>query len=302
LNKGLFEYTCNNTTKVHVEWERFCLNKSAPNGEAIIFLPGVALDTDSTTVRQTALEFVKTSRLETYVVYTRVEDLRFLDTQRYQAMAIIELARELGLTNLTLVGNSQGANRVLHLQHLLKTDSTIRVNGLILTNPAGFFSQDPLSLIFRFFLDGLVLAPIELTVGQIGKKIKIRGIELQRAWQLLWDITSGFISELRMSGFNILKRMKREAKEASQEFKDISKIDVPMVIISGTKDLPFNPANFELSSNTNIDITKFIKGNRLATHGMHYFRIDQVAKVSWYSLCKLRESFFHQTISKTTLS
>ncbi len=287
MNKGNFEFTCHNTAKVSVKWEKFCHNTSAPNDYAVIFLPGVALDTDSVSVRQTALEYAKTSGLNTYAVYTRVEELCFINTQRYQAMAILELLKELGIKKLVLVGNSQGANRALYLNHILLGEEEISVEGLILSNPAGLYPQDPLGLIFRFFIDGLILAPIVLSFGQIGKKIKIRQHEFINALRLLTDVTIGLLKELKKSGKKIASRMRREAIEASNEFEYFEDSEVPMIIIFGEKDLPFNYEKFGGVTKLLSNSGKILLAKRISTHGLHYFRIEQVAKISWYLVNKI---------------
>lgn len=148
-------YHGENGIEVKVAWKEFkAKNEKVPENErAIIFLPGIAARADGENVGKLATAFADRSGRRVYAVTSSSEQIHqpklganerdpthFLSQE---ANAISQLIKDKGLTDVTLVGHSKGGIKAIDIAYNLKTDKSIKIDGLVLLNSLGLYDQSP---------------------------------------------------------------------------------------------------------------------------------------------------------------
>jgi len=262
--------------------------KNEKQNQAIIFLPGVAVEADSGSVLKAAQDFANASNAETYSITTSINNAKTKNSQIPQAEAIHQFLTERGLTEVTIVGNSQGVNKALYVTGgLEKNNPEIKINGLILTNPGGLYNQDAGELTKNFILDGTIRTKpsLDLALG-IGK-----------------DVVVNIAKEFAHSPLDFKEKAMREAEEAGT-LNDVAKdIKTKILMVVGKNDTAFPSSKFipddahdqSLASQnerekkmgeifTNSENVKVIEAEKLSNHSLFYARSEQIANISLYEL------------------
>ncbi|MFA6353396.1 MAG: alpha/beta hydrolase [Candidatus Paceibacterota bacterium] len=278
----------------------------------VIFLPGVGLDSDSSSVVESAQDFANASKTISYSISTRTDNPKIENSQAVQAEAIRQFMISHNLQEVTLVGNSQGANKAIELAAILEKEeggeAKIQVRGLILTNPAGLYEQDSKTMKTNFTKDALINTPQSWlkkggSLSAVGRTIRVGA-----------DIGVYIAKEIVTAPGEFTDRANREAKEASMLNNNTAEIKAPVVVVLGADDLVFdskkiipddshglhedhdkrlalqNKRNEALKkifpNSSNI---KVLEATKSSTHGLHYARSRTVANASIEMLKRMSE-------------
>jgi pimeloyl-ACP methyl ester carboxylesterase len=308
---GSFEYETASGEKVSLQWQVIYPENGSPTeGEVVIFLPGIALDADSKSVIDSTENLANVSKLPAYSITTRVESAEAENSQSLQAEAIHQLIKEKGFKEVTLVGNSQGANKAISVNSEIKHKSpNVNVRGLILTAPGGLYDQDGPELTKNFFKDSLLgTSPAIIKDSKIGSVRKVKNTlgRMGRAIKIGNDVGQGMGKEFLTAPSKFGKRVAREGNEAATRNPQTEEIDSPIVIILGDKDIAFrsdklisedahdqSQASQKLREKQmkeifpNSPAIRVLEGSKDAVHGMHYIRGDKVTNSGWHMLQRI---------------
>ncbi len=287
--------------------------EQAGEGEAVIFLPGVALEGDSGPVVESGNHFANARQAKTYTISTRLGSPTTENSQEIQAEAILKFITEQGLTKITIVGNSQGANKGIDLAWLIQESNKvegamhIEIEGLVLTSPGGIIEQDENQLTNNFFKDSLINTTPEVVNQAIKNPTKYtQGIAASS--KLGASVGSNMAKE-GLKG-QLGKRTVRESKEAARINDHARELTMPVVIVVGEKDAAFNADKFvpEVAHDQSVwsqqqrekkmrqDLfhnatgVRVLKAEHNGVHGVHYFREDQIANTVMYMLDRMKRS------------
>lgn len=259
----------------------------------IVFLPGVAVEADSPSVAKSAQDFANASQSVAYSISTRIDNPKAKDSQAAQAEAISQFLSLQNLQDITIVGNSQGANKAIDLTAQIeareKDGKPVLVKGIILTNPAGLYDQDPAKLTKNFFKDAAVNTPNEV-VKQGKSKLLASTISLGNS--VAKNIAKEFINHPK----EFKDRVTREADEAARLNVHAKDIKAPIVVVVGSKDLAFEAKDLipegahdpSLDSQEkrvaemrkifpNSEDIKVLEVEKSGTHSLHFLRSESVA-------------------------
>ncbi len=308
-DSGVLEYETRAGDKVSLQWQESLPEKlKGSDSEAIIFLPGVALDGRSKPVVESAQKFADVSGLNSFSISTRLDNPDTENSQAAQAEAIQQFIASKGLTEITVVGNSQGANKSIDLIHELKIQNPdIKIRALIVTSPGGLIDQDGDELSKNFFKDALLNTPKQIAKNK-GTVNKIK--KMGNSAVLGLNVGFGIAKELATAPTEFGRRAKRESKEAATPNIHTEDVDVPVIVVMGSEDMAF-PSG-EMIPTDNIGILKINDAHgqgvvsqemreqafkkvfpnspviralegRKDPHGMHYLH-GKVPEASWHML------------------
>lgn len=315
---GVKEYETVNGERVTLQWEAIYPEEGKPSqDEAIIFLPGVALDAHSKSVINSTKDLVNASKLTSYSISTRLENPEIENSQSLQAEAIQKFISEKGLKEITLVGNSQGANKAIFVNHELKHNSPdVKIRGLILTSPAGLYNQESPELTKNFFKDSIInTPPTVIKDSKVGSMNKIKNTlgRMGRSLRIGTDVSIGIGKEIISSPTQFSKRATRESTEAATRNPYTSEVECPIVIILGENDTAFKIDAFipkslhskDLDSQKvreeylkvifpNSSAINVLLGSKDDNHGMYYIRGKKVPSSGWHSLERIERKLNKQ--------
>lgn len=282
----------------------------AGEDEAVIFLPGVALEGDSGPVVESGTHFANASQAKTYTISTRLGSPTTENFQEIQAQAILKFITEQGLKKITIVGNSQGANKGIDLAWLIQEANKvegatqIEIEGLVLTSPGGIIEQDEKELTKNFFKDSLGATTLEVVSQAVKNPTKYKqGVA---ASSKLGASVAYNMAKEAVRG-QLAKRTVRESKEAAKVNEHARELEVPVVLVVGEKDAAFNADKFvpEIAHDQslwsqqkreekmmqevfhNANGVRVLKAQHNGVHGVHYFREDQIANATMYMLKRM---------------
>lgn len=285
--------------------------EQAGEDEAVIFLPGVALEGDSGSVVESGNHFANARQAKTFTISTRLGSPTAENSQEIQAEAILKFITEQGLKKVTIVGNSQGANKGIDLAWLIqeanKVEGTqkIELEGLVLTSPGGIIEQNEAELTKNFFKDSLVDTTPEVVSQAIKNPTKYKQGAV--ASSKLGASVGLNMAKEAIRG-ELTKRTVRESKEAAKVNEHARELEVPVVIVVGVKDAAFNADKFlpEVAHDQSVwsqqqreekmkqDVfhsatgIRVLKAEHNGVHGVHYFREDQIANTTMYMLRRIK--------------
>lgn len=291
----------------------------AADDEVIIFLPGVGLDADSDSVVRSAEHFANARQAKVVSISTRLDNVNVERSQEVQAKAIQQFILSQGYKKVTIVGNSQGANKGIDLTYLLEQDLAeegepkVEVEGLILTSPGGVVDQDWEKVRDGFFQDAVSDTPIELT-RQAGARPNKYVPGVVRAAVLGSDVAAGMVTEATKGLGQFAKRVNKEPQEASVQNPHTKDIKTRIVIVAGAIDKAFNsdkfipPTAHDQSSRSQTERRKAMKhifpesagvtvleATTAGVHGVHYIRDEQLANVTLYELERMKRREKNET-------
>lgn len=262
--------------------------------EAILFLPGVALEANSKSVGNVSREFAEYNEVPTYAISTRTVSPDVSDSQYHQAEAISKFVAEKKFKKLKIVGHSQGGNKAIDLVYLLQeSNPEIDISGLVLIDSAGLYKQDSASILDKFTRDSLIETP-QTAVKKFGRK----GSFAKHALLLGEEVAAGILKEAAGSPRQFRKRAKREETEAAALNKRAAELTCPVILVQGAKDLvsdyrqivpsPEEASQLEGTLKENLfrqsPYVRMLVAKKAGHHGLAYFRSKEVAETSSYML------------------
>lgn len=190
--------------------------------DVVVFLPGYTSQADYTALEPINQSFANESKQDTYTITTRQEQSGQKETQQQQARAIAKYLKELGLEEITLIGQSNGGDKAMRLAEILQEEyPEIKMRALALVNSVGLYEQDSENLRKNFhqtakqtqLSKNTVWAGIEIAYSVIKEAIRSRG------WK------------------EYIKRTRHDAKHMASKNSSAEKITAPVFLVHSEDDL-----------------------------------------------------------------
>ncbi len=306
---GELEYETSSGDKISLQWQMVSpAERKGSDAEAIVLLPGVALDARSKPVVGSAQKYANVSGLSSYSISTRVDNVDSQNPDEAQAEAINKFVTEKGLKEIVIVGNSKGADKSYDVIHEIKTNNPeLKIRGLIPSNPGGIIDQDPSELTYNFFEDAFVNTPKQLLKNKgTVNKIKKAANSASLGVSVGLGIAKEFITAPKEFG----RRVNIESSQAARRNTHTSDVDMPVIIVASTEDRAFPSSEMIPTDNVgilklndahgrgvvsqnmreqamkkvfpNAPAIRFLETSK-DPHGMHYIH-GKVEEASWHML------------------
>jgi pimeloyl-ACP methyl ester carboxylesterase len=200
--------------------------------ENVIFLPGWMMTADSSAVTALGQSFAEKSHGKSYVISSITEsDLGREDVLLREAEAISKFIEERDLTDVTIAGHSQGGDKAIDLVSIIQNNPGVHIQGLILLDSMGLYEQAPRSLAKEFIKDALANTPMTMIKQAISNpEVVERGLAAGNA------VAHGILKKISVFGIDSLKRMEEDVQSMAKINPRLAEIQVPVIIIYGTKD------------------------------------------------------------------
>lgn len=206
------------------------------SGVATIFLSGWAMGAGTESARIFGEAFAESSENSTYAISTRAEMMADKNMLYEEAQAVAKFIKDKGIREVILTGYSQGGDKAVNVAAILQEDPEMKVGGLVLMDSTGLYEQTPSALVRGFSRDSLLDTPKTLA-----KNIVKNPEAAKRGIVILTDIIFGVIREMSKSKLNYASRLKTEIKEMAAVNPRLAKLRMPIILLSGAKDLVSSP-------------------------------------------------------------
>ncbi|VAW31995.1 hypothetical protein MNBD_CPR01-81 [hydrothermal vent metagenome] len=259
-----------------------------------IFLPGWSMGVDDATVHILCSEFsdytkTPTIAIETYANNSLTNKLIASDTKydllHEEALAISLYIKELGIKNVRVVGYSLGGDKAIHLVSILQNDINIKIEGLVLLDTVGLYTQKPLKLMVGFIKD-LFVSFMKGFSRHSAVPTNVKNVGLQFATDMLWR----WVHDVRRAGAKYPARLAHEVAEMTNRNPYMKEITVPVVLISGADDKISDLTQFsEKYGKTLFPQSKTVSlftPKELGQHGLPFYRPAFVVRTSITALAR----------------
>jgi pimeloyl-ACP methyl ester carboxylesterase len=313
-------------TQVVVTWQEILPAEGTVSDEFILFLPGWPLKEPVKTLHRVGEQFAKSSHLRTYIIYTKNQQI--VPNSSYpEAQAICQFLAEAQLSRITLVGFSQGSIKAMNIIALLQEMKLgIRVEGLILINSAGLTEVSEWKFVIRQLVDLTLKTWLSILRESLSRPSLREKFATFKANAVLnvhgtRDFLGAVWKEARPSLRGFVIRLKEEIRETTSKNPYLDRIEVPTVLVQGTRDHSFDmqylrtqpetqPAHGILQKDSNrrmslsarggkgqifaVDLfphspyVRVVSAHKFGTHLLPIFRSQGVARASFYLLQRFR--------------
>ena len=277
---------------------RIFLSKSLSGSQELqdamtIFLPGWSMSVDDVAVEILCREFCVYTKEPTLAIETHVNNSptgnSTNDVLHEEAEAILLYIKERGIRKVRIVGHSRGGDKAIHLVSILQNDKSIKIEGLVLLDAVGLYSQKPRTLMLGFAKD--TLSSIAQAFFRRSKvSPKTRKIGLRFATDMLWS----FVHDVHKTGIAYPARFAREIAEMTQQNPHMKEITVPVVLVSGAEDIISNIAQFSGKYGKtlfpNSKKVAFFTPEKFGRHGLPFYRPTFVARTATKALSRLNKN------------
>ena len=271
-----------------LSYKVFESSESKPD-EAVIFLPGLKMNPDDANMKNLGESYAKSSKRNTYVIKSELKSnlqdkSEMKETLFFEeALAIKKFIKEKNLKNIIIAGYSMGGTKGIDLAYVLQDESDVSVQGLVLLSSPGLYEQKKDSLKKNLIRDSLVTPGVVLSDARRYPNAFGRGVDGAKSFAKI------IFKDL--SGKNNIKRDFSEMERYSSHVEDLN---VPVIIIQGSKDMvveadkiappDIQPADREEYLKNNIfkkaPYVKMVVAENLGKHGLPVFRSESVAEAS----------------------
>lgn len=315
-------------TQIAVIWQEILTpGGDAASNKAVLFLPGWPLKEPVETLRRVGEQIARSSQMRTYVVYTKNQQI--VPNSSYpEAKAVCEFLAEMHLTQITLVGYSQGGIKAIDTIVLLQQAANldICVEGLILINSAGLNEVNAWKFVVTQVVDLTLktwLAILEESLSKPSLREKLAALKENVALEMRGsrDFLGAVWKEVRPSLRGFFTRLREEIDETISRSPYLDRIEVPIVLVQGAKDHSFDTENlrtrpgrqsahddsrgatskgsFSSSKDNRRQIfavnlfphspyVRAVRAQKFGTHLLPVFRPKGVAQASFYLLQRFR--------------
>jgi pimeloyl-ACP methyl ester carboxylesterase len=226
---------------ITVAWKAFPPIEVAASHEhllshnALIYLPGWSFTERTKAIAPLCQAAAEYAQEMTYAVDTRAASI-VPHSLAYEAEAVRRWLQESKIAKVTLIGDSQGGAKAMHLAVLLQeSNPEIEVKALVLYNSVGLYDQPIRTLLRDYVQEGYKL-----------RRGVARMVNAKEVSSLLQqNFTEGsfaIMRELLRSHIHYPRRLLNEIKEMAQANPRLSEIQVPVILVQGASDLLSHPA------------------------------------------------------------
>lgn len=211
--------------KVQLAYKEFLPSKNSEGltpEQAIVYIPGFPNDAGDASIGTIPQAFAENGNMRTFAL-SATRSIRANTSDETDAM--LEFIREQGLKDVTLSGYSMGAARAVDLAAKIKalrgTPDEIKVNGLILFDPAGVHNEGGITK--RFLSD----FPQDV---QENKKYNRSGI------QSIKDLVGAIKNKVKFTKGAYPITLAQDIRNLSKMTPSTQEIDVPVVLVTPGRD------------------------------------------------------------------
>lgn len=228
--------------KISVAWKTYSSELTSPEkpdaARAVLFIPGWSITENADSLKKMGQQFADYSGSRTFMVDTTTENTTESNLVD-EAKALSLFIQEQGLTNLTLVGNSQGGAEAIHLVALLQEQHPdIKIEGLVLFDPVTLTQQSRRKLLTNYVKDILRTNTALTHVPRMGENNHVHS---QNTKYVKDGITGILKSVIHSNVLGWPAKVWKELTEMAKQNPDLGKIKTPVIIIQGEYDRVSDP-------------------------------------------------------------
>lgn len=211
--------------KVQLAYKEFLPSKNTEGlnpDQAIVYIPGFPNDAGDTSIGTIPQAFAENGNMRTFAL-SATRSMRANSSDETDAM--LEFIKEQGLKEITLSGYSMGAARAVDLAAKIKalkgTPDEIKVNGLILFDPAGVHNEGGIA---RRFLSDFNNDRLE------NKKYNRSGAQSMK------DLVGAIKNKVKFTKGAYPITLAKDIRRLSKMTPSTQDIDVPVVLVTPDRD------------------------------------------------------------------
>lgn len=269
--------------------------------KAVLFIPGWSIPENAESLQRMGQAFSDYSKNKTFIADTTTENTSESNLVD-EAKALALFLKEQGITNVTLVGNSQGGAEAIHLVAILHEQfPDIHIDGLALFDPVTLVQQSPIRLLSSYTKD---IVKTGIALAHAPRMGSNEHVQSQNA-KYVKDGITGILKALIHSNRGWPAKILNEVTEMSQENPDLAKVNVPVILFQGAHDKISNPAEtipgqyFDTKDYTedpaererllgnifpNSPHVEMVVPEKMGYHNVSYSRPESFARASLYLL------------------
>ncbi len=272
-------------SSVRVFFQEYPLEKAAKSTHATVFLPGWAMRGDSAALRETGREMSRARpHSRNFTLSTR--PLSDSVPAAKEVEAISDFIKEQGITQVTLMGYSEGATRAISVAAELQKDSQVSVDGLVLISPMGLTPFERTEAFTSLMKAAGWYIPVN-TLLHIAKKPQ-EWKSFFRGLRAAGGVLKGALEEVSLQKLRYPSTLRREIREVSKQNPFVDSLSVPVVVVGGEVDnvvrrevLQRSRKHFQLAP------TVFLSARKLGNHGLPFVRPEAVVRASLHTLHRI---------------
>jgi pimeloyl-ACP methyl ester carboxylesterase len=284
---------------IKVSWQKFLPKEKGKAEEgaknkATLFLPGIGIEAGYSSIKELNQSFADYGHVPAYSVFVRPERPGQPDSLQREAEAVIQFIEENHLDEITLAGHSQGGDRSINIANTIQEKHpNVKVRGLILMDSPGLYEQSSKEIKSKFFKDALIETPKSVATRE-GFNSSFRKRSLGVGTEILFTA----LKEAWRSKTGFLKRVRGYAGELAKFNEGVEKIQCPIVLIQGEKDLVSDVNKIIPDKEQAKDREEYLKkslfkkspyvkmliAKKLGHHGVPFYRSESVAKTALYMI------------------
>lgn len=306
-----------NGYNVNVYSKDFHPKEEASKDDAVLFLAGWSAGT-SKNIELLCQTYADQGKKDSYALNSIAEKRVPEDRIPIEAQAVAKFIQEKGLEKVTIAGHSEGGAKAINLVSDLQDNyPDVSVEGLLLLAPVGLYQQKPGEFALNFLKQG------QGSIQDLKKEVKAHPAYQQRykdyqEWGYVpQEINAMPGSNRWVKALNYLFfKLKPQIADMADEAQVLHRIKCPVVLVQGEYDTVSDPnkvvgednvslvqeADYEKRMNGYKERLKSLKENffsssqdvsmvvprRMGHHAFVHFRPEEVAKVSFYLLQRMK--------------
>lgn len=214
--------------KMHILAEEFYPEdgKIKDPEEAVFFLIGAPMRANASVTWEGPKSVAEYLKARTYEIDARPMGPYSGDAIDLEVAALISAAEKLGIKKLKIFTHSVGFPKALKMvAEIQGKGKNIQVDGIVAANPVGFYAQDKLDIVGRYFADGA-------NQGKLANpREKHPGLP-----EVARNIVGSIANDVKDTGIAYPKLVADQMKSATQVSPDLARVHAPVVILLGSQD------------------------------------------------------------------
>lgn len=203
--------------------------KVADESEVALFLVGAPMRAKASVTWDTPKGLAESSKVRAYTLDARPKGRFEQNSVALEVEAIRRFLEELnkqGVSKITIFGHSIGARKGIDLVAALEQQNpNLQINGLVLSNPMGFYEQEP-GMVGRWMKE-----------ADNEGKIKNPRVHHEPVPKIMAQLAGSTAADIRQTGFGYKKWVEEQFEALNTIDPNLSEVKAPTLLLLGTKDL-----------------------------------------------------------------
>lgn len=203
--------------------------KVADESEIALFLVGAPMRAKASVTWDTPKGLAEASKVKAYTLDARPRGIFDQNSIGLEVEAIRRFLEELskqGVKKVTIFGHSIGARKAIDLVTILEQQNPdLKINGLVLSNPMGFYEQEP-DLLKRWQQE-----------ADNEAKIKNPKVVHQPMIKIGAQLAGSMAADVRQTGLGYKKWVEEQFEALNTVDPNLSQVKAPTVLLLGSEDL-----------------------------------------------------------------